>query len=205
MAVDVHVVKTLWAGTSGGAGVTQMAIQETVNGGWTGAASAQTAVNAVRTFWQASINTYPNEIQLTVSPTVDAFLHDSGTLVGSDAAATPPAVVSGTNTGSYSMAAGGKLQLKTATIRNGRRVRGSLFIVPCAGDVFDSNGQATTTPRTGWINAMNTLRTTLNTASLELVVWSRPTIAGGGSNGNVAAITSVDSPAKGAILRSRRD
>lgn len=203
-AVEVGIVKTKWAGLSGGPGITQTAV--ICSGGtdaWDGT-KAQAAVNAVRAFWAATPNTLPNELSLTVDPTVDIFGIVTGTLEQSFTASSAPAVVTGTNTGSFSFASGAKLTLKTASIANGRRVRGALFIVPCAGDVFDTSGLVSATPKAGWITAANTMKTALTTASLTLAIWSRPT-SKGSNDGGISEVTGFDVPTKGAILRGRRD
>lgn len=204
MAVQVGIVKTLWSGTSGGPGITQLAVVATgTDLNWDGA-RAQSAVNAVRAFWISNPTTIPNDISLVVSPTVDVFGAVTGDLEASFTAATAPATVNGSSAGSYSMASGIKVNFKTASIRNNRRVRGGIFIVPCAGDVFDANGQISTTPRTNWTTAANGLKTALVAAALLPVVWSRPT-AKGANDGAYSEITSYEVPAKGGLLRGRRD
>lgn len=208
MAVVLGVCRTAWAGTSGGAGVTQLAIQAKTDPHTWDAAAAQVVVDAVRAFWAAYPSGLPNDITLTVSPVVDVYDIADGELVGSYSAATAPASLVGSNAGSYSMASGGKIVFRTSTIRFGRRVRGGFFIVPTAGDVFDSNGQVSSTPRAAWITALGTLKTTLSAANKELVVWSRPleeTSDRPFRAGAAAPVTAFEAPAKGGILRGRRD
>lgn len=200
----VGVVKTKWAGLSGGPGITQTAIHTAGSlDAWDGTL-AQSAVNAVRAFWAAAPNTLPNELTLTVDATVDIYEIVTGELVESFTASSAPAAVSGTNTGSFSFATGAKVTCKTATIANGRRVRGAIFIVPCGSDVFDNTGQVSSTPRTNWITAANTMKTAITSAGLEMVVWSRPTTKGS-NDGGISVITGFDVPTKGAMLRGRRD
>jgi hypothetical protein len=203
MAVQVGIVKTLWSGLSGGPGITQIAVCTAGEGGAWDGTKAQTAVNAVRAFFAARPSTLPNELTLTVDPTVDIFGIVTGNLEESFSAATSPAAVVGTNAGSFSMASGAKINFKTAGIKNNRRIRGGLFIVPCAGDVFDTNGTISSTPRTNWLTDANALRTALVAGGLEHVVWSRPS-AKGANDGSYAAVTSYDVPTKGGILRGRR-
>jgi hypothetical protein len=198
------VVKTKWAGLSGGPGITQTAV--ICSGGtdeWDGT-KVQAAVNAVRAFWNTSPNTLPNELTLTVDPTVDIHEIVIGGLVGSFTAASAPAVVTGTNSGAFSYATGAKIVYKTATIANGRKVRGAMFIVPCGSDVFDTSGNVSSTPRTGWITASNTMAASFVTGQLKHVVWRRPTTKTS-NDGGIAEVTGYDVPTKGAILRGRRD
>jgi hypothetical protein len=102
------------------------------------------------------------------------------------------------------MPSGLKVALRTNTIANNRRVRGAIFVVPCAGDVFDASGAVSSTPRTGWVNAANTLKTALTAAGVDLIVWSRPTNTTSNDGGG-SLVSGFDVPTKGAILRSRRD
>lgn len=205
MAVVCAVVKTQWAGTSGGPGLTQHVVQAISDPHTWDASEAQIVVNAVRTFWNAHPQYLSTDLSLTVLPTVDIYTVATGELVGSYVAASAPATVTGTNVGSYSMATGAKLNLLTSTIRDGRRVRGAWFIVPTSGDVFDNNGQVSSTPRANWVTDANALMTTLTAAGLELAVWSRPSPGAGSSDGAISPVTAFSVNAKGAILRGRRD
>jgi hypothetical protein len=204
MDPSVGVIRTHWTGTSGGPGLTQLCVAGPDGGfAWTDEI-AQDCVDAVRAFWDTNKNTLPNEITLTVDPNVDKYAMVTGALMDSYQAATAPASVTGTNTGSYSMPSGLKVALRTNTIANNRRVRGAIFVVPCAGDVFDASGSVSSTPRTGWVNAANTLKTALTAAGVDLIVWSRPTNTTSNDGGG-SLVSGFDVPTKGAILRSRRD
>lgn len=208
MAVDVAVVKTHWNGTSGGPGITQMAFQSQTDPHSWDAAAAQTAVNAVRTFWNAMVAQLPNNISLTVDPVVDVFnIIDAG-LVGTYTAATPPAVVIGTDVSAFNMAAGIKITLKTAGILRRRRVHGGIFVVPTAGAAFDSDGVVTATANTALLNAANTLRSTMTTANAGLCVWSKPrpaTSTHPAYDGAANDVTGFTINSHGAMLRGRRD
>lgn len=204
MDTDVGIVRTHWSGTSGGPGLSQFCFAgDDEFTDWNGT-YAQTAVNAVRAFWAANPSVIPNEISLTVDPVVDVYSIVTGALIGSYSAATPPAVVAGTNTGSYAMPSGAKINFKTTTIANGRRVRGGVFIVPCGSDVFDAFGAVSSTPRTNWITAITAMRTTCKASDMDHIVWSRPTTKTSNDGGG-SVVTSYDVPTKGAILRGRRD
>lgn len=204
MDSHVGIIRTHWSGTSGGPGLSQFCVVgDTSFAGWDDSI-AQTAVDAARTFWDARKSTVPNEVSLVVDPAVDIFDIVSGTLVASYHAATAPATVTGTNSGSYSMASGAKINFRTADILNGRRIRGAVYIVPCGGDVFGNDGSVTSTPRTDWVNSAGTMKNSWDTIHLKHVVWHRPT-ALGANDGSIGIVTSYDVPTKGAILRGRRD
>lgn len=203
----VSVIRTAWAGTSGGPGLTQLFITE-ASGFFLTPTSAQTAVDAVRTFWNAIAATLPNELVLTVSPVIDSYNQLNGDLIGSTSAATPPASVAGTDTGAYSMPSGMKVNLNTGVIRFGRRVRGSIFIVPAANAVLTTNGAVASASRTTVNNAASTMRTTLNTAGLPLVVFSRPKLATAtqaARDGAFSLVSALETNEKVAVLRGRRD
>lgn len=205
----VHIVRTAWSGTSGGPGLTQLAIDTTDSTfGPLSASQAQSAVDAVRSFWNALAAHIPNEITLTVSPVVDYYLSHNAQLSGSVSATTPPANVLGTSTGNYSMATGPKINLNTGVIRNGRRVRGAIYIVPGGSSTFGATGMMDGTVRGTFNTAANNLRTALNTAGLKLQVWSRPIPTGkpnGPRDGAVSDVNICETNEKLAVLRGRRD
>lgn len=208
MAIVLAQVKTHWNGTSGGPGITQMAFQSQTDPHSWDASAAQTAVNAVRAFWNTCQGLLPNNITLVVDPVVDVFnIADAG-LVGSYTAATPPTSLTGLSTGAFSMAAGAKITLKTASVINRRRVHGGIFIVPAGGDLFDTDGVITSSNQATMVNAANTLRTTMLAANAGLCVWSRPRPAKGTKpsfTGQASDVTGFVVNSHGAILRGRRD
>lgn len=205
----VHIVRTGWTGTSGGPGLTQFAIDTTDSTfGPLSAGQAQSAVDAVRAFWLALAAQLPDEITLTVSPVVDYYLAHNAQLAGSASAATAPASVVGTNASVYSMATGPKVNLNTGVIRNGRRVRGSIYIVPGGSSTMGAAGMVNATSRTTINTAGTNLRTALNSAGLKLGVWSRPVPEGkpnGPRDGAWSDVISFEVNEKLAILRGRRD
>jgi len=204
---SVHVVKTHWLGTTGGPGLSQTCFRKGDNSDLNGA-DAQAAVNAVRTFW-AAVNSYlPNEVTLTVDPTVDSFTVNSqnNDLHASTTAATAPAAVTGIATGSYSMAAGLRLELNTGVIRFGRRVRGSLFIVPTDSSAFSNVGTTNPSAKTAIETAANTMRTSFINAALNMVVWSRwDKIKHPERQSAMSDVATLVLNDKTCILRGRRD
>lgn len=206
--MTIGCVRTSWAGTSGGPGVTQIFVDDAGTFGPLTTTQAQTAVNAVRAFWFAVNQYLPNEITLTTSTTVDLYDPVTGVLTGSVVAPTAPATVAGTDTGSYSMAAGLRVALQTGVIRNGRRVRGAIYIVPGAAAAMSALGTVGSTPRTTINTAGATMISSLASGGLRLLVYSRPVPAGepnGPRVGDVAQVTAVETSEKGAVLRGRRD
>lgn len=206
--MPIACVRTAWAGTSGGPGVNQLFLQQTGTFGQLTQTEAQNAVNSVRNFWLALAGLLPNEITLTTSTVVDHYDVTDGSLVYSTTAATQPATVAGSDTGSYSMASGIKTQLQTGIIRNGRRVRGAIYIVPAASSAMSALGTVGTTPRNTVNTAGSALLTALNGAGMQLVVYGRPVKDSNGVVTRLGAATVVsqfDTSEKGAVLRGRRD
>lgn len=206
--MPIAVVRTAWSGTSGGPGLTQLYVASGNGFNALTAAEAQTAVNAVRKFWAALVTYLPDEIQLTISPVVDQYDIASGQLQSSVSAATPPLSVLGTSTGTFTMAAGMKVNLNTGNVRNGRRVRGAIYIVPASGGVMTATGVVAAVVRTAINAAGATLLSDLSAAGLGLVVYSRPLDAddkGGPRAGGVSNVSGIETNEKGAILRGRRD
>lgn len=200
---QLGIVRTRWSGTTGGPGLTQTAFRDVTNADVTNT-QAQAAVNAVRAFWEAIKAYLPNEVTLTVDPVVDIYDLISGQLVATTTAGTPPAVVSGTDSSNYPMGAGIKINLQTAVIRDGRRVRGAIFMVPAGGGAYSAAGLVATTPKTTIGTAGSTMRGSFATAGIEILVWSRPTSTTS-NDGDVAIVTAIEANEKTAILRGRRD
>jgi hypothetical protein len=202
--VAVGIVRTHWSGTSGGPGITQLAVREGAGAFWT-STQAQNAVNAVRAFWNTMIPQLPDNIQLNVNPVVDIYNEVDGELQASVTAPTAPAVVIGGSAAAFQMPAGMKLNLNTGIIRNGRRVRGSIFIVP-ASSFTTTDGVVLGTVRTSTNTAAATMLSSLATSGLELSVWSREAIKDGVTRpGAISKVSAIETNEKVAILRGRRD
>lgn len=208
MALVFGVVRTNWSGTTGGPGLTQVAFQGITDPHSWNATSAQLAVDAMRKAWNAISTFLPDNVKLDVQPVVDVYTASDGELVGSYSAAVVPAQVSGGSAGTFSMASGVKVNLNTGQIRNGRRVRGSIFIVPAAGTAFTTDGLVLGTARTSMNTAFNTINADLAPSNMQAAVFSRPIPEGkpkGPRAGGLTAVSAFETSEKGAILRGRRD
>lgn len=200
----VAIVRTEWSGTSGGPGLTQMAVLGAAGGIWN-PGGTQAAVNAVRAFWASLTGQLPNELSLVVSPVIDDYDTVSGELVGSYTAGTSPAPVLGTSTATYAAGAGFKVTWNTGQIRNGRRVRGSTFVVPAAQVVYDTSGRIIGTTQTVVNNAAGTLLSALGSAGTSMAVWSRPRELPTPRGGYATEVVTGTCSSKTAIMRGRRD
>lgn len=200
----IAIVRSEWSGTSGGPGLTQLAVMGAAGGDWN-PSGAQTAVNAVRTFWNALAAELPDEVRIQVSPVVDTYDRVTGVLHSSSTAATVPGVVAGTNTLGYAGGAGLKVTWNTNQIRDGRRVRGSTFIVPISSGAFTAVGTIGATPAGKVNTAAAQLISSLNAGGTPLAVWSRPREGLKARAGFATEVIQGTCSTKTAILRGRRD
>lgn len=202
--MPVGIVRTAWAGTSGGPGLTQLAVREGAGAFWT-TTQAQNAVNAVRTFWDTIKGQMPDDIAFTVSPVVDIYNEVDGELISSVSAPTAPTSVTGTSAAVFSMASGVKVNLNTGVIRFGRRVRGSIYLVPASSVVYGANGLVLSTSRTAINVATTNMMAGLSSSGLELCVYSRPKTGENPRVGATSLVNGAETSEKVAILRGRRD
>jgi hypothetical protein len=200
----VALVRTAWAGASGGPGVTQMAFYD-ATGADINATQAGSCTAAVRTFWDAIKANIPDNIQLTVSPVVDQYNFETGALTRSVTAASSPATVIGTSGAVFSMASGLKINLNTGVIRFGRRVRGAIYVVPAASTVYTTDGAVLSTVRTSINSAGATMITSFLAAGCNLAVYSRPRVIPSARIGTINLVSGIETNEKTAILRGRRD
>jgi hypothetical protein len=202
--VQVGIVKTTWAGTTGGPGLTQMAFTD-VTGADITVGQVQAAVDGVRQFWNAIKAYIPDDITLTVLPTVDMYGELTAVLNGTSTAGTAPTGVGGTDGTSYAMAAGLKCVLHTEDIAWGRRVRGGFYIVPAGSNAFTNTGLASGTATAAIASAGTTMMGAFNTASAQLVVWSKPKTVPEERDGAAHTVSSITASPKTSVLRGRRD
>lgn len=169
-------------------------------------------LGALTTFFGALTSYLPNGLTVQVQNTGDIIDDATGTLTGSWGAATQ-AVKTGTATGGYTGSTGMIVHWRTAGIHNGRRLRGTTFIVPLSASWLTGNGVVPPTV----VSAVKTQADALVTAaSTELSVWGRPRkarAAGPGGKppavdaapGSSSLIVGADVPQLAAVLRTRRD
>ena len=196
----MYRVRARWDYGTGGPGLSTFYFLST--GGSPNAADAATVAGRVRGAFDVAKTLLSSSTAIIVSPQVDLIADVSGDLLGGFSI-TPPAVVSGTvagTTGPSEVMAG--LQLLTANVVNGRRVRGRSFFGPVSGTLTGFP-----TPQAGIATALQAFGVALITATppaavAPAVVWSRPKPAQVGSN---HLITGTAVAPGWFALRSRRD
>jgi hypothetical protein len=198
-------IKARWSGFSGAPGYTVLHFRDFgTDGGGEGSENpgdAEAAANRVRAFFNECASVFPASVKITVESEVDVIESTTGDLVDS---ITVPAMqdVVGMQASPYSAAIGAVVNWRTNGIRNSRRIRGRMFLVPLSAVSFGETGELTSSARGRIADAAAVLSAT--SGSPDLVVFARPTTKGG-TDGVVSVVTSSSVPSMGAVLRSRRD
>lgn len=112
---------------------------------------------------------------------------------------TPPVPVVGTDSGGFAQGVGERIAWSTNAFENGRRVRGSTFIVPLGAGAYTDGGILNATMRAAHNAAVATF---LGVMAGDMVIYSRP--SPGGSDGGFASVTGGNIPPSISWLRSRR-
>lgn len=169
-------------------------------------AGAQAASDKVHAFWEQLAVLFPTAWRYSIAAGVDTIDDTNGHIL--DTIPTTP-LSQGTFgiAGAYAAVSGGVIIWKTAVLRpNGtpgkgpKRLQGRTFIVPMAGNAYDTDG----TLAAATVTRMNTGATALHTGNPAFRVWGRP--RGAGATDGVSGLVSSHSvPDMSAELRSRRD
>lgn len=191
-------VQTVWSGV-GQAGYTSHYFDSD------DLADAPECHQMVGDFWQANrLPRVPGAVA-TVQPEVQRIDHVSGQLEG--LAVEPPIVVAGNAAAQERV--GDALQvlirLRTAGFRNGRRVRGRLF-VPGTAAQYVSGGNFGSVGPTVYQDSAVALRNEAEALTAPWVVWSRPRRVDENTQipGEVHPVTDSSVWTEFAVLRSRR-
>jgi len=154
-------------------------------------------VTALSAFFTSARAFVPTGALMTVPSSGDLIEDATGELQGawSEGATTP---IAGNGNGFWPMGVGARVQWDTAGIRNGRRVKGSTYIVPIVSSSFEGAGNLSAGTVSGLGNAANLLVSTMGSA---MKIWSRPSP---GLPGASHAVIDGSCPDKVSWLRSRR-
>lgn len=169
---------------------------------FSGSDNAAPPVAAVRAAFAAAAAAFPGNVQLAFPNSGDAIQDTTGNLVGVwQTAAVAPVVGSGPV--NQAAGVGACISWTTGGIVNGKRgprkLRGRTFLVPLAGDAWESNG----TLGGGYPVILGQLATSI-AGSGPLAIWHRPTTAGA-ADGNSYGVQTWRVRDKLAMLKSRRD
>ena len=149
------------------------------------------------TFLTAVTGLCPTGLTITIPGTGDLVDVATGALTGtwSDGATQTVTTSSGV---SYAAGVGMRVVWRTSGIRNGRRVRGSTFLVPLVTSAYQTNGTIVDATALAVFSAADDL---IAASGTNMRIWSRPTPGQAG-----AAHTVIDTTAPDTVswLRSRR-
>lgn len=156
-----------------------------------------TTVVALKAFFTSLSTGCPTGLTWNFPTAGDEFDDATGTLTGGWTGGAGGSVAASGGAGTYAQGVGFRVRWGTGGIVGGRRVKGSTFLIPVLGSVYESNGTIS-----------NAIVTTLQTAANLLVtngttiIWHRPDP--GGSNGSSHIVLDAQVPDKVSTLRSRR-
>lgn len=154
---------------------------------------------AAKTFFSGTLlSAVPVGLTFTVPANGETLESSTGTLTGAWAEGTAQ-TTSGTSTNGYAAGVGTRIVWNTGQVVGGRRVRGSTYLVPLAGNFYDVDGTIVNSVRANLETAAQAMITALGD---DMVVWSRNTA--GLADGAISTISSASIPDKVSWLRSRR-
>ena len=152
---------------------------------------------AAKTFWAAQANKIPNTVFVNVPNGGETITAEDGVLTGVWTEGTSQSTA-GTYNGVWIAGTGARIVWGTAGVTNGRRVRGSTYIVPMGASQFDTDGSLVASVVTGLQTQAQAVIVALGD---DFCVWSRPAP---GRPGKVSTISDATVPDKASWLRTRR-
>lgn len=155
--------------------------------------------DAIEAFFDAIKGAVPDGVNWTIPSNGDLITAETGDLVGVWSDPGTGGVVSSSGGAAFVNGTGARVVWNTAGLFEGRRVRGSTFIVPLVSGAFEGAGNINSGNVTLLQNAANTLVGALD----NFAIWSRPNNAAG-DNGEANQVTSASVPDKVSWLRGRR-
>jgi hypothetical protein len=193
-------VKVRWSGFIGSPGWSNFFFDTGTEDFYT-EAQAIAAADRVTTFLNAVKTKLPPAVSLLVQSDIEAVSPSTGELQNVLSAGARTAINGSATAQPYSAATGAVITWRTAGVRNGRRVRGRTFLVPCVSGMFENDG----TIQAGNLTEISTAASALaaDVGGIRLGIWSRPS-APGAADGDWYPVTAVSVPDMGAVLRSRR-
>lgn len=145
----------------------------------------------------------PAAVTFSIPAGGETFNVETGLLEGTWTGGTATNLT-GTAAGPYSAGVGAVVNLSTAGIVAGRKVRGRFFLCPQAGGQFQTDGSLTAAAVTFYLSKVQDLK---NAMGADWKIWSRPRPAPGGigpdSPGSAHSVTSFNVPDRPSVLRSR--
>lgn len=160
-------------------------------------AAADDATANLGTFFGAIKAFFPGSLSWSIPAAGDEISDVTGQLVGGWSGGTSSST-SGTGGTSYASGTGTYMQWGTATIVNGRRLKGRTFLAPMSTTQYDTDGTMNNTS----VATINTAAATL-VATNKLRIFHRP-LTGTFTGGTSDVVTSGVCADKVTSLRTRR-
>lgn len=186
---DLYRVRVAWGGSGViGPGVSTHYLDSAPSG----------ATAAFGDFYDVVMGYAPTDVNVTVEAAGEVIDSTTGQATGSWTDGTDYNTV-GTQGGiAYLLGTGSRITWRTSGFFNGRRIRGTTFLVPLVSTVFDSDGVIQPSIATAIASAGTTL---ISDLSSSLVIWSRPKPGVGSA---YSTVTTCDLPTIPSWLRSRK-
>lgn len=186
MAVLMRV-PVIWSGLSGLPGISVFH--------WDGGVSSD--VSDIANFFDDIKPYFPTGLSWQIPGSGDNIEDSTGALIGEWSVTGGGTVGASGGTGGYAAGTGARVRWNTGAIVSGRRLRGSTFLCPLIGSVYEGNGTISGVA----LNQLAVASTTLASTG-ALKIWSRP--SPGGTDGTSATVLSGLVPDRVTSLRSRR-
>lgn len=186
--------RAFWSIPNAGPAVTTFHAQATLSG------DAQQFADRVRGLFLALQGRIPDEVAVTFDSEV-TYINTATGVLESATAVTPPAIVAGGYAGGWASGSGGRIVWGTGEIRNGRRVRGTTFIVPLGGAEYAPSGRLTGGTVAALQAAADAYLSGMGADGNPVYVYSRPIP---GRAGATSEVTVATVPETVATLRSRK-
>jgi hypothetical protein len=196
MTGELIRARVLWAGVSGGQGVSTLYVKRD-DAATPVAGDVGDALTRLRLFFENTSEWLPNDVTVSFPTSVDLIDPGTGSLTQTLTSSTSPANITGALTTAWANGVGSRVIWETGTVFQGRRFRGSTYLVPYGG-VFDTDGTLSSTATSDLLTNATALLTNLATDGLELHVWSPKFLQS-------RKVTSARVTDKAVVLRSRRD
>lgn len=200
--VDIAMCEVHVTGDIGGAGISRLFWQRQDATTPIGS-DCNSAGAALHTMFAAWALLCAGPIGFQIDPLVQLYAHDTGLVAGQLIMSSPPAAITSGGGGDYAAGVGARVNWHTGSVHGRRYIRGATFVVPLTSSSYATNGSVGSGTATSISAAAQAYIAAMNAASLEAIVWHRPT-KGVHTGGAVGLVTNGICSTVPAGLRSRR-
>lgn len=170
---NIYVAKVDWHGTYGHEGISRFAFVDSAGGVPTNV-QRDGVLTAINTMINTNAGGIPADVSWVMDTIVESYDGVLGTITGELPAAGAISPESGTNGSAYANGVGLTIKWKTGGMFNGRRIQGRTFIVPMAGQQFQTDGSLDAGVAASWQTAANAYIAAMGPLNVTPLVWGRP-------------------------------